>query len=178
MLAEADPGDSRRIFIIWLTEDLTFVFAILLVYWVMARGISFIGCAGCTLCAASTTPLLLLVLSIVLNADDADLFGDFLALILNFSAQVIVAFGAAKGTMHCKARIHQSGGHDAATLDQQPEVPLHPIAPLATTATIGNSSVGRGDKNPETFGNSFGNSTISEADFRQQLNWKSSFAIS
>lgn len=150
--------------IIWLTEDLTFVIAILLVYWVSNRDVSFIACAGCTLCGAIVTPLLLVVLFLLFNVDDDEVWGisgDFTALIFNFAAQVIVTFGAVKGILQCKTMFHQCGGHDAAVLDRPAEYPLHPVAP-------------RDFDEPEE--SAF--STMSAKDFTDQLNWKSSFARS
>ena len=108
--------------------------------------------------------MLLVVLLSLFNVDDAGIWGmsgDFVLLIFNFAAQVIVTFSAVKGILFCKARFHQCGGYDAT--DQQPEYPLHPVAPLGT-----------GGGEPEAF--QF--PTMSAKDFTEQLNWKSSFARS
>ena len=163
-MAEAHPGDSKRIFIIWFTEDLTFVFAILLVYWVSNRDVSFIACARCTLFFAFVTPVLLVVLLFLLNVGDTGIWGmsgDFALLIFNFAAQVIATFGALKGVTFCKARFHQCGGYDTMAVGQHPEYPLHPVAPLGT---------GGGEPEAIQF------PTMSAKDFTEQLNWRSSVA--
>lgn len=165
-LTEAHPGDSKRTLVIWFTEDLTFVAAILLVYWVSKGEVSFVVCASCTICGAVTTPLLLVLLLMVLHVEDEQEKKDFLVLIFNFAAQVAVLYGIVKTVLKCKAKFHQCGGHgDPWSWYQEAGDSLRPVLPLSTMAS----------DNINTDGVPLPTSMNS---FHEQLSWKGSFATS